>query len=89
MDQIAEIINRYPKYALSIEGHTDNTGNADYNQQLSEKRARRCFDYLVNKGVSASRISSAGYGETRPIADNDTKTGRSLNRRVEFNLSLR
>lgn len=86
LDQIAGILNRYPNYKLIIEGHTDNVGSAINNQMLSEKRAKACFDVLTSKGVSSSRMSHTGYGESRPISSNDTLEGRKLNRRVVFNL---
>lgn len=86
LKQIKGIMDRYPGYSLVIEGHTDNTGRASVNQNLSERRAKACFTYLVKQGVNPSRMSSAGYGETRPIASNNTLSGRTLNRRVEFNL---
>ncbi len=86
LKQIKSIMDRYPGYKLVIEGHTDNTGRASVNQSLSERRAKACYDYLVSQGVSPSRMSSTGYGETRPIASNNTLSGRTLNRRVEFNL---
>ncbi len=86
MNQISDIMNRYPDYNLSISGHTDNTGKESANQKLSEKRARACYDFLVKKGVSSNRLSSQGFGESRPVADNNTLKGKSLNRRVEFNL---
>ncbi len=89
MDQIADIMNRYPSYSLTIGGHTDSVGDSASNQYLSEKRARTCFDYLVRKGISATRMTHNGYGETQPIADNNTREGRYTNRRVEFNLFLR
>lgn len=88
LDQIVDILNRYPDYNLRISGHTDSQGSESFNQKLSEDRARSCFDYLVSKGISSSRLSSAGYGELRPIADNRTAAGRELNRRVEFELHL-
>lgn len=84
--QIADIMDRYPDFNLHISGHTDNTGNPTLNQNLSEKRAKACFDNLISKGVSVSRMSYIGYGESRPISSNDNEKGRSLNRRVEFNL---
>lgn len=84
LNQIARIMNRYPDYNLSISGHTDNTGRASANQSLSERRARACYEYLSNQGISINRMSYVGYGETRPIADNNSLSGRSLNRRVEF-----
>jgi len=87
LGQIVNIMNKYPDYRLSIEGHTDSTGDAGKNQSLSERRAKSCLDYLVSKGISSSRMSHIGYGEVTPIADNSLLSGRALNRRVEFNLS--
>lgn len=84
--QIANILRKYPDYNLSISGHTDNTGSASANQRLSERRAKACHDYLLSQGIDSSRMSYAGYGESRPISDNNTLRGRSLNRRTEFNL---
>ena len=84
--QIAEILERYPDFNLEIEGHTDNQGNAAENQRLSEERARACYLFLLNSGVPADRMSYVGYGESRPIANNETVSGRTLNRRVEFAL---
>jgi outer membrane protein OmpA-like peptidoglycan-associated protein len=69
--------------ATVVEGHTDNTGKPAYNMKLSQERAKDVMDYLVAQGVSADRITSVGFGETRPIADNKTKAGRALNRRVD------
>lgn len=89
LNQIANIMNKYPNYNLVIEGHTDNVGNAANNQILSENRAKACFDYLVRKGTSSDRMSYSGYGEAQPIANNNSLTGRELNRRVEFNLRPR
>lgn len=86
MNQIGDIMNRYPDYNLSINGHTDNTGKESANQKLSEKRAKACYDFLIKKGIDPSRLSSQGFGESRSVADNNTLKGRSLNRRVEFNL---
>ena len=86
LDKIAEIMRKYRDYNLIISGHTDNTGRAVINQRLSERRAKACYEYLINKGVAPSRMRYAGYGESRPIADNLTAQGRALNRRVEFKL---
>jgi OmpA-OmpF porin, OOP family len=84
--QIADIMSRYPDFNMTISGHTDNTGSSPANQILSEKRAKSCFDFLVKKGVSLDRMSFSGFGESRPISTNENEKGRSLNRRVEFNL---
>ncbi len=84
--QIVEIMGRYPDFNLHISGHTDNTGNPTLNQTLSEKRAKACYEFLANKGVAERRMSHTGYGESRPISSNQNEKGRSLNRRVEFNL---
>lgn len=86
LDQIARILSRYPDYNLVISGHTDNTGKASSNQSLSERRARACYEYLSSQGIDINRMTYVGYGETRPISDNNTLSGRSLNRRVEFSL---
>lgn len=87
LDQIVEILVKYNNYKIKIEGYTDNQGNDVVNQQLSESRARACYDYLISKGITASRMTYKGYGENNPIASNDTLRGRALNRRVEFNLT--
>ena len=77
-----------PTYHLAISGHTDDVGNDEYNQTLSDKRAAAVRRYLINQGIDENRMTSHGYGETRPIADNKTKQGRALNRRVEFEVSF-
>ena len=69
---------------VRIEGHTDSTGPEAYNQGLSERRANSVRSYLVSHGVDASRLTTVGYGESRPISDNATREGRALNRRVEL-----
>jgi outer membrane protein OmpA-like peptidoglycan-associated protein len=89
LNQIGDIMSRYPNFKLSIDGHTDNTGNAANNQNLSERRAKACYDYLLKKGVPANQVSFQGFGEIKPISSNETLRGRALNRRVEFNLSPR
>jgi len=89
MDQVADILSRYPNYNCSIGGHTDSVGNSASNQKLSEKRAKACYNYLVGKGISGSRLSYTGYGETQPIAENKFKDGREKNRRLEFNVYLK
>lgn len=89
LDNIIDILRRYPDYQLSISGHTDSVGSSEKNKILSERRAKSCFDYLVLKGIAANRVNYVGYGETQPIADNRYKDGRKKNRRVEFNMYLK
>jgi len=66
--------------------HTDSRGTNDYNFRLSDNRARSVMDYIISKGISNTRITSHGYGETKPVATNETDEGRQLNRRVEFTI---
>jgi outer membrane protein OmpA-like peptidoglycan-associated protein len=87
LDKGAQILQDHPKINISIEGHTDNTGSAAGNQKLSEQRAAAVKAYLVKKGVSGERMSTAGYGQTKPVADNKTAKGRAANRRVEFKMA--
>lgn len=85
LQKAIDFVKKYPGYAISVEGHTDNRGNAKYNQTLSEKRAAAVKKYLVDKGVqNGNRIKTAGYGLSKPIADNKTEKGRFENRRVEI-----
>lgn len=88
LNQIAGLLTKYPAFKLKISGYTDNTGSLMINQTLSEKRAKSCYDYFVSKGISSSRMQYAGYGPRNPIANNNTQTGRALNRRVEFEMSI-
>jgi outer membrane protein OmpA-like peptidoglycan-associated protein len=88
LDKAARILNeQYPQLKVEIAGHTDNTGKAESNQKLSEKRAASVVAYLVKKGVSAERLNAVGFGQDQPIADNGTAAGRTQNRRVEFKVS--
>jgi len=73
-----------PSYNLEINGHTDNVGNAQKNMELSNKRAIAVQNYMISKGVEASRMKAQGFGDTMPVADNKTALGKSKNRRVEF-----
>lgn len=86
LDQIAQNLQTYPDSLIDVYGHTDSTGSDQYNQALSERRARTVADYLTMRGVSAARIRSQGYGETMPVASNDTVEGRARNRRVEIKI---
>lgn len=84
MDKISEVVNRYGKTHLTIVGHTDNVGTAQYNQKLSERRAQSVQQYFLNKGVIPERLAAEGRGLTAPRASNATPEGRRLNRRVEI-----
>jgi len=85
LDDVAELMLMNPQIGLvMVEGHTDWTGPKTYNQGLSERRARAVRRYLIRKGVAPDRLQAAGYGESRPIADNETTFGRARNRRTEF-----
>lgn len=89
LDTLVNIMGDYPAYSLRASGHTDSEGNDGYNLELSEKRAKACVDYLINKGVAPIRLVYIGYGEAKPIADNITEDGKGTNRRVEFELFVR
>ncbi len=88
LNQIADLFIENSNYIIEVQGHTDNTGKAEINQYLSEKRAEAVRDYLIAKGVNFQRLSAVGYGSSKPIADNATKAGRAKNRRVEFNITF-
>ena len=83
LEQLAKTLNKYEDTDILIEGHTDSSGEDDYNQSLSEKRANEVEDFLVQQQVKDSRITTKGYGEKQPLQTNDTEAGRSSNRRVE------
>lgn len=87
LDDVVSIMNENQSFRLQIDGHTDDQGKDEYNQDLSDRRAASVKAYLVSKGVNQARLSSTGYGETKPIADNKTAAGRASNRRVEMTLS--
>jgi outer membrane protein OmpA-like peptidoglycan-associated protein len=87
LDQIVAILELNPEYHLTISGHTDNDGDEDKNMNLSISRAAAVAKYIENKGIAAERLTSQGFGENRPIADNKTTKGRAKNRRVEFEIS--
>ncbi|MCF8236721.1 MAG: OmpA family protein [Saprospiraceae bacterium] len=89
LDQLVKVLTDNRAYHCDIAGHTDSTGEDEYNQMLSEKRAMTCYNYLVEKGISADRLTHTGFGETKPVADNSTAEGRRANRRVEFDLQVK
>jgi outer membrane protein OmpA-like peptidoglycan-associated protein len=84
--QIAEVLQRYPRTYVDVTGNTDNRGSESFNQELSERRAAAVRDALVKSGVDGSRVSTRGDGERKPIATNDTATGRATNRRVDITI---
>lgn len=84
LNDLVTILNKYPDTDIEIQGHTDNAGTEEYNQGLSERRANSVSAYIRGKGISSSRISMKGFGETAPKYTNDTEDGRALNRRVDF-----
>ena len=83
LEQLAKTLNKYEDTDILIEGHTDSSGEDEYNQSLSEKRASEVEDYLVQQQVKNSRITTKGYGEKQPLQSNETEAGRNSNRRVE------
>ena len=83
LDEVVNAARQYPDAKFDVSGHTDNHGKKVANQKLSEKRAVAVKAYLVKHGVAPERISTAGYGDTQPVADNKTRAGRAANRRVD------
>jgi OOP family OmpA-OmpF porin len=86
LDRAVKVLQDYPDVNLEISGHTDSRGKADYNRDLSQRRADSVKTYFVQRGIASTRLQSIGYGPTRPIADNKTSSGRATNRRTEFRL---
>ena len=86
LDEAVAVLQQYPAIRMEISGHTDITGSAEHNRELSQKRADKVKEYLVGKGVAADRLEAKGYGPDKPVASNDTKEGQIQNRRVEFTL---
>ncbi|NND63995.1 MAG: OmpA family protein [Flavobacteriaceae bacterium] len=84
LDEIIEMLQQHPEVAISIQGHTDSDGTNEFNQTLSENRARTVMNYLTSKGISASRMDSLGHGEEKPVDLSGTEEAKAKNRRVEF-----
>ena len=82
LERVVKFMGDVPFAKAMVEGHTDSVGTEEYNQALSDRRAKAVFDYLSSRGVDPARLSSIGHGELKPIADNTTAEGRQLNRRV-------
>jgi len=87
LDGVAQVAKKYDKTIIEIAGHTDNVGGADFNRQLSQRRASAVAHYLQSRGVAEQRIITAAGGEDHPIASNSTDQGRAANRRVEMTLA--
>lgn len=86
LDRLLSLLKNSSTLRIQISGHTDNKGSADYNQKLSENRAKSVVDYLIEKGINKDRLQYKGYGFANPVATNDTEEGRQLNRRTEFEI---
>jgi outer membrane protein OmpA-like peptidoglycan-associated protein len=86
LDSVATVLQEYKSTLVTVAGHTDSTGAADYNQKLSEKRATAVALYLHSRGVAGERLAAIGHGEAQPVAGNDTAEDRAKNRRVEITL---
>lgn len=86
LNRLVDLLKAHPAMRIEIGGHTDSTGSKDYNLSLSEKRAKAVYQYLLERGISSSRLTFKGYGDNQPIFDNDTEFGRSQNRRTEFKI---
>lgn len=87
LNDAANVMRDYPETRITVAGHTDSKGAEDYNQRLSEKRAQAVGNYLMQGNVARQRINIVGYGESQPVASNDSEQGRAQNRRVEITLT--
>lgn len=86
LNKAVELLNQISNRSLVIQGHTDSTGSDEFNMQLSEQRAKVVYDYMLGQGLKIKNVTYKGYGETKPVADNNTAEGRKANRRVEFKI---
>jgi len=84
LNEAIEVLKKYPELKVEVAGHTDSVGTDAYNQKLSERRAAAVKDYLVSKGIAASKVTTIGKGESQPVATNKTAEGRQKNRRVDI-----
>ncbi|MBC8412929.1 MAG: OmpA family protein [Nitrospira sp.] len=89
ISRISDVMSNYPDTLIRVEGHTDSKGSEEYNLDLGARRAGAVKDLIANKGINQNRIETVTYGETMPIATNDTEAGRQLNRRVEIKIAPR
>ena len=86
LDKLVEILQKNPSIKIEISGHTDDKGELDYNQKLSQQRAESVLQYLVKKGVDKTRLIAKGYGESKPIVPNDSEENKAKNRRTEVRI---
>jgi outer membrane protein OmpA-like peptidoglycan-associated protein len=85
--KVAGIVSGHPGLRLDVEGHTDNVGGTEYNQELSEQRGSAVRDFLMRQGLPVNSVTTKGFGKTQPVASNETAQGRQENRRVELVIS--
>ena len=88
LDVVSDFLKENPNISVKIDGHTDNVGSKEYNQKLSERRAESVANYLKEKGVNSTQISTEGFGFLKPIASNNTEEGRAQNRRTELKFTI-
>ena len=86
MNRLIKLLTDNPTLKIELGSHTDSKGSDDYNQKLSQSRSQSVVAYLIEKGISSDRLVAKGYGETVPVATNDTEDGRQENRRTEFKI---
>lgn len=89
LDKVVELLEKHPTMKIELGGHTDNVGSSQANLSLSEERAMACYNYMIGRGIEADRVTYKGYGESQPIADNDTDEGRARNRRTVFTVTAK
>ncbi len=87
LDEVATVLKKYPTFRVAVRGHTDSRGDEAFNEELSQRRADAVREYLIRQGVARNRLSSKGFGSSKPLASNSTAEGRQSNRRVEFALN--
>ncbi len=84
LDDVVTVLQNNPDLNVQVQGHTDNVGNAAFNKQLSQRRAKSVRQYLIDKGIAPGRLEADGFGLSRPMFTNDSKEGRAKNRRVQL-----
>lgn len=87
LNEVTAVLREYPETRITVAGYTDSTGSEQYNQRLSERRAAAVANYLTQGGVASQRLNRVGYGESQPVASNETEQGRAQNRRVEITVT--